>query len=273
VGHDEAIADAVRREVKEETNLDVEGLAPIAVIKTGRNAPAEGAIDAYVAVFAARGTGGELRPGDPGEIAAVRLATIDEVEELIAQGVFGGSQPYFRAGEIESVRRWAADRRLASGPVRSEPLPAAPPDTVDRHVRLEVYRRLLSDGYAPAPAEIAARLAFSPVDVAAALRRLAEGRMLVLRPGTTDILMANPLSAVPTAFRVETPRGAWYGNCIWDALGIPAMLHTGGRVATQCPDCGEPLALEVKGGRLQPGEGVVHFQVPAAHWWDDIIFT
>jgi len=208
VGKDEPIPAAIRREVKEETNLDVELLGPAAVIKTGRRAPTEGTIDAYVVVFAAQAAGGDLQPGDPGEIAAVCLSTVQEVEEFIAEGVFGGSQPYFRAGEIECVRRWAADRGMVSRlRARSGPAAAVSPVAFDRPVRLEVYRRLLSDGHAPAAAEIGGRLAFSTADVEAALRRLADGRMLVLRPGTTEVLMANPLSAIPTSFRVETPRG------------------------------------------------------------------
>jgi len=156
---------------------------------------------------------------------------------------------------------------------RSGPAAAVSPVAFDRPVRLEVYRRLLSDGHAPAAAEIGGRLAFSTADGEAALRRLADGRMLVLRPGTTEVLMANPLSAIPTSFRVETPRGAWWGNCIWDALGIPAMLRTDARVVTRCPDCDEPLTLSLEGGRLLEPTGVIHFQVPATRWWDDIVFT
>jgi hypothetical protein len=37
--------------------------------------------------------------------------------------------------------------------------------------------------------------------------------------------MANPFSAVPTPFLVRSGDRSWYGNCIWDALGIPAMLQ------------------------------------------------
>jgi hypothetical protein len=32
-----------------------------------------------------------------------------------------------------------------------------------------------------------------------------------------------------------------------------------------------PLRLEVRDGALEePSEGVIHFAVPAARWWDDI---
>ena len=85
--------------------------------------------------------------------------------------------------------------------------------------------------------------------------------------------MAPPFSAVPTAFRVETPRGAYWGNCIWDGLGIVGMLGGEGTVQTRCADCDEPMALRVEAGELVDGDGLAHFAVPAARWWDDIGFT
>lgn len=36
---------------------------------------------------------------------------------------------------------------------------------------------------------------------------------------------------------------------------------------------GEPMMLEVRNGRPVPQPCVIHFAVPAARWWDDIIYT
>ena len=74
--------------------------------------------------------------------------------------------------------------------------------------------------------------------------------------------MAHPLSAVPTPFAVETERGSFYGNCIWDGLG-----------AVACPDCREPLVFTVRDGDLEPVEAVVHYAVPAVRWWENIGFS
>ena len=53
-----------------------------------------------------------------------------------------------------------------------------------------------------------------------------------------------------------------------------AALHTDGVVSSACPDCGEPLELEVRDGKLVDGADLlVHFVVPARRWWDDIGFT
>ena len=90
--------------------------------------------------------------------------------------------------------------------------------------------------------------------------------MLVLAPGTLNIWMAFPLSAYPTPFTVETSRGTYWGACIWDAFGIPAMLGEDALISTFCPDCTEPMELRVTDGELEPCEGVAHFAVPARRW-------
>jgi len=105
------------------------------------------------------------------------------------------------------------------------------------------------------------------------LERLANARVVNLVPGSHYILMANPFSGVPTSFRVTSGERSWWGNCIWDGLGILTMLDVDGRVETSCPDCGDVLALERVGSELRGDGGVAHFSVPAARWWDDIGFT
>jgi hypothetical protein len=144
---------------------------------------------------------------------------------------------------------------------------------VDRDVRLAVYRYFLETGAPPSVADTAEGLTLDPADVEASFRRLEASRVLVFAPGTLNIWMANPLSATPTPFRVETDRGSWWGTCVWDALGIPAMLGTDATVSTFCPDCNEPFELRVEGQALQPVEGVAHFAVPARRWWENIGFT
>jgi hypothetical protein len=144
---------------------------------------------------------------------------------------------------------------------------------LDTSVRLEVYRLFADQGRPPVPAEVAEALATDQVSVEDSLRRLADQHALVLAPGSPYIWMANPLSAIPTAFRVEVGGRHLFGNCIWDALGVVAMLGGTGTVTTWCPDCRDQMSVTVAENRLASGEGVVHFAVPAAHWWDDIGFT
>lgn len=145
--------------------------------------------------------------------------------------------------------------------------------TVDTAVRVEIYRFFVDEGRPPVPAQLTDALEMDQASVEDSLRRLGEEHVLVLAPGTPYIWMANPLSALPTPFLAHTGGRTWFGNCIWDALGIVAMLGGSGAVSTWCPDCHKRLVVSVEDGRLSSGVGVVHFAVPAAHWWDDIGFN
>lgn len=144
----------------------------------------------------------------------------------------------------------------------------------DSVVRLHIYETFVAEGRPPAVPETAEALGISEDQAAEAYRRLAEGHVIVLDPGTLDVWMANPFSARPTGFRVHTADGRrYFGTCTWDAPGVLAMLGADGTVSTVCHDCDDPLTLEVRGGELQPVEAVGHFAVPAARWWEDIGFT
>ena len=95
----------------------------------------------------------------------------------------------------------------------------------------------------------------------------------MLDPAADEIRMANPFSAVPTAYRVLTSDRWWYANCAWDAFGICAALDVDGTVESSCPDCGEPYAVRVEGKRIDRPDLLFHCLLPAARWWDDIVFT
>jgi Alkylmercury lyase len=125
----------------------------------------------------------------------------------------------------------------------------------------------------PTTREIAAAIGAQPGDVRAAYQRLAQGKAIVLRPGTDELLMAHPLSAVPTRYRVYVGDRAYSPNCGWDALGVAAMLDADARVEGTCGDCDEPLALEVRDGSIRAEPLRVHFAVPPRLWWEDILFT
>src|SRR5436305_12748021 len=141
-------------------------------------------------------------------------------------------------------------------------------DQADLELRNLTYARFAELGRAPAPEEVGYR-----DDVIAGWRRLREEHALVLNPATDELRMANPFSAVPTAYRVQAGGRSWYGNCAWDAFGICAALHMDGRIETSCADCGEPIAVDVR-NQLPDDESLLfHVAVPAAHWWDDIVFT
>jgi len=150
----------------------------------------------------------------------------------------------------------------------------------DNAVRLAIMDALLA-GRTPSTTSVAQALHVNADDVTAAFDRLAASRAIVLDAPTRNVRMAAPLAGVETDFRVHLGDDqSVYANCVWDALGVPVMLGgvgrpTTARIETRCPDCAEPLALEVRDGHLtsDPSDTVVHFAVPAAKWWTDIVFT
>jgi hypothetical protein len=142
-----------------------------------------------------------------------------------------------------------------------------------RDVRLHVFRTAAETGRVPQPPDIAAALHRSEEDVAGAVKLLAQGKVLILAPNSANIWAANPFCAVPSGFRVHAAGKAYWGICIWDALGICAALDAPGVITAACGDCSASLRLEVSQRKLVHSEGIVHFAIPAHHWWDNIGFT
>ena len=143
---------------------------------------------------------------------------------------------------------------------------------LDARLRLYVYGFFVDRGRAPLVAEMAKGLSSSVRDAKAALERLSQTHAFVLQENG-ELWRAAPFSAVPTAFRAKIGRKSWYGNCIWDALGITAMLHDDARVDASCGCCNFEMVLNVRDGHLLPREGIGHFAVPACQWYQDIVFT
>jgi len=143
----------------------------------------------------------------------------------------------------------------------------------DLALRNETYRLFVLLGRAPAPAEVGEATRRTPEEVLAGWRRLHESHALVLDEAGTGIRMANPFSAVPTAYRVQAAGRWWYANCAWDAFGICAAFGVDGRIETSCPDCRDTIDLTVSERRPDDTSLVFHCLVPARQWWDDIVFT
>jgi len=144
---------------------------------------------------------------------------------------------------------------------------------LDKKVRHHVYDYVMREGLPPTIAEASSALSRSPDEVRDSFQRLADGHILVLQKQSGEILMANPFSAVPTPFLVRVGGRSYYGNCIWDAMGIPAMLKQDGVIEASCGCCSTAMNLQVMNGSIDEDRGIAHFAIPAAHWWDDIVFN
>jgi hypothetical protein len=106
-----------------------------------------------------------------------------------------------------------------------------------------------------------------------AYARLRASRLLLLEPDGVTIRMAPPFSGVPTQHQVSIDGVDYYANCAWDVLGIPAALHRPGLVRSRCEQSLEPLRLVVGTDGPERSSWLFHCLVPAAKWWDDLVFT
>ncbi len=151
---------------------------------------------------------------------------------------------------------------------------ADPDAALDLAVRTAVYDHFAQRAGRPAIAEVAATVGSAAEEVEAAYRRLAARRMLVLEKDGRSIRMASPFSGVPTQHVAEAGGRRHFSNCAWDVLGVLAALGEPGIAHSRCEQSGEVLRLEVTpGDGPEPCDWLFHCSVPAAHWWDDIVFT
>jgi hypothetical protein len=146
-------------------------------------------------------------------------------------------------------------------------------DDVDVSLRNVTYRMFVDAGRAPTAAAVAAAIGATVDDVLDGWARLHDAHALVLHTGSLEIRMANPFSAVPTAYRVLANGRWWYANCAWDAFGVCAALHSDGTIEASCADCGDPITVTVHEGQPDDPTLLFHCLVPANHWWEDIVFT
>ena len=144
---------------------------------------------------------------------------------------------------------------------------------LDLQVKMGIYHHFAETGERPSVAEISDRIHASPRDVAESYSRLRQARVLVLESDGVTIRMAPPFSGVPTQHVVKAGGVSYFANCAWDALGIPAALRQAATVYSRCEQSSEPLRLEVTRQGPEPSDWLFHCVVPAAHWWDDIVFT
>ena len=143
----------------------------------------------------------------------------------------------------------------------------------DAQVKLAIYNHFAETGHRPSPKEVTGRVGSNIESVLNAYQRLRAQRLLVLEEDGSSIRMAPPFSGVPTQHIVEADGIQYSANCAWDALGVPAALHKPCTIHSRCEQSGEPFLLTVKIEGPEPSDWLFHCLVPAAKWWDDIVFT
>ena len=144
---------------------------------------------------------------------------------------------------------------------------------LDTQTKLAIYRHFAETGQSPSLEAVAETVGSNVSSARESYLRLRAQRVLVLEADGESIRMAPPFSAVPTQHVVIVDGTKYFANCAWDSFGIPAALHRPGRIHSRCEQSAEPLNLDI--GLEGPPfcSWLFHCLVPAAKWWDNIVFT
>jgi len=147
------------------------------------------------------------------------------------------------------------------------------PSELDWAIRTEIYGSFGRIGASPSAADLSDRFDVTPEGITASLERLHAAHEIAPTLDGREVWMANPFSAVETAYPVETPHMSCWSNCAWDALGVAAILGVDGWTRTNCAESGSPLEFGVRDGERAGDDGVIHLVTPLRHAWDNIGFT
>ncbi len=140
-------------------------------------------------------------------------------------------------------------------------------------VRAFVYEYFADTTRAPSTEDTARHFNISNEEAGEIYKELNNRHAFFLEPESLTIRMANPFSAIPTDFKVHANGKTYFANCAWDMLGIPAALHCDAVIDAAFTESNESVQLEIRDGKVTNSELLVHFPLPFARWYDDLVFT
>jgi alkylmercury lyase-like protein len=143
----------------------------------------------------------------------------------------------------------------------------------DQDLRGLLTRMIAERGHAPSIAELATAAGAGAGAVEESLRRLHESHSLLLHPHRCEPWVVHPFALSAGGCWVETPARGYWANCLYCGLGIAAALSSDAVITTRLGGEGETVRYHVEGRHLVETEGVFHLSVPAARWWDNVIFA
>jgi len=146
-------------------------------------------------------------------------------------------------------------------------------DSLLWQIRHFVYNHIADTTHPPSVDITAAHFNISTEEASEYYKELHNRHALFLDLETLTIRMANPFSGIPTDFKVHANGKTYYANCAWDMLGIPAALHTDTVIEAVCTESNEKVQIEVRDGTITNNQLLIHFPLPFARWYDDLVFT
>ena len=140
-------------------------------------------------------------------------------------------------------------------------------------VRHFVYSHFADTTRPPSVDETATYFGISTEEARNLYKELHSRHAMFLDFDEVAIRMANPFSGIPTDFKVHANDKTYNANCAWDMLGIPAALHMDAIIEAVCTESNETVQLEIKNGQITNYDLLIHFPLPFARWYDDLVFT
>ncbi len=102
---------------------------------------------------------------------------------------------------------------------------------------------------------------------------LQEYHGVALHPSQDKVWVIHPFSLAPTLFTLKSNRGVWWGNCAWCSLGAAALLAEDLTITTTLGGHDQQVIIHITNGMLDRGDLFVHFPIPMANAWDNVIYT
>jgi len=143
-----------------------------------------------------------------------------------------------------------------------------------KKVRRSVYTHFLNLGRSENNATIMAETGLSLPQVKEALLELERGLMVMLQPGTMDVVKCPPWTNTPCRHVVESNgRFRCFAGCSVEAINM-SYCYPGETVTirSSCPQSGQEIVLQFKDGKLldySPKSLVMHFGMDPRTWEGD----
>ena len=156
-------------------------------------------------------------------------------------------------------------------------------DSLLWQIRHFVYNHFADTTHPPSADETARHFNITGEEASEYYKELNNRHTFFLDPETSNVRMAWPFSATPTIFKVHANGKTYYANCAWDMLGIPVVLHADAVIEAVCTESNEKVQIKIKDRQIAHPQStsyqstdsqlLIHFPLPFARWYDDLVFT
>lgn len=140
----------------------------------------------------------------------------------------------------------------------------------DMAVHHAIVSHLITDGRAPANAQLAQTLGLDLIELERSLQRLAQSHSLVLHPHTPEPWIVHPFSLSPTHTWVARDARGWWAPCLWCGLGVANLVGGDIVIHTRIGGEAEAIQITVRDGHPSDTSLWAHFPEPPSLAWNNV---